>query len=60
MTKNCITVLNDISRSLWAGYCENLVEGIYNSEVRSNKLYLKINGQEFTIFIKKGNHTKEK
>ena len=59
MTKNCITVLNDIDVSLWAGYCENLIEGIYKSEVRSNKLLLKINGQEFTIFIKKGNHTKD-
>jgi len=58
--KNCINVLNDINSSLWAGECECLIDGHYEGEVISNKLLLKMGGQEFTIFIKHGNHTKEK
>lgn len=59
LTKNCIDVLYDIGRGLWAGECECLVDGHYDSKVVSNKLLLRMNGQEFTIFIKHGNHTKE-
>jgi len=59
MTKNCHDVLYDIDKSLWAGHVECVIHGRYISNVKNNKLLLKINGQEFTIFIKKGNHTKD-
>lgn len=59
VVKNCIDVLHDINRSLWAGEVECLIDGHYNGDVISNKLLLKMEGQEFTIFIKHGNHTKE-
>lgn len=56
--KNCIDVLEDIDRGLWAGFVECQIGDMnYNVKRINNKLLLKIGGQEFTIFIKKGNHT---
>ena len=56
--KNCIDVLEDIDRGLWAGFVEHQIGDMnYNVKRINNKLLLKIGGQEFTIFIKKGDHT---
>ncbi len=60
-SKSCLDVLHDIDVGLWAGFVECQIGDMnYNAKTIGNKLLLKIGGQEFTIFIKKGNHTKEK